>query len=139
MAHSPYDPKNPQSDSGDPTAATPTSGPAPTEPDTNPRPVEQAAKSEPSIGRQEETRGNLPSGAAPPVDDLAEHRRGARGTAAMDPSTRREVARKGGIAVSKNKNHMAEIGRKGGQSVSKNREHMARIGRKGGAASRGGH
>jgi hypothetical protein len=32
-----------------------------------------------------------------------------------------------------------EIGRKGGQSVSKNREHMARIGRKGGAASRGHH
>jgi general stress protein YciG len=32
---------------------------------------------------------------------------------------------------------MAEIGRKGGQAVSKNREHMANIGRKGGAASRG--
>ena len=61
----------------------------------------------------------------------------ARGTAAMDPQTRREVARKGGLAVSRNKQHMAEIGRKGGQSVSKNREHMAQIGRKGGAASRG--
>ena len=62
---------------------------------------------------------------------------GARGTAAMDPGTRQEVARKGGLAVSKNKQHMADIGRKGGQSVSKNREHMAKIGRKGGAASRG--
>ena len=31
----------------------------------------------------------------------------------------------------------AILGRKGGQAVSKNREHMARIGRKGGAASRG--
>ena len=62
---------------------------------------------------------------------------GARGTAAMDPGTRQEVARKGGLAVSRNKQHMAEIGRKGGQSVSKNREHMAEIGRKGGAASRG--
>ena len=61
----------------------------------------------------------------------------ARGTAAMDPVTRQEVARKGGLAVSKNKQHMADIGRKGGQSVSKNREHMAKIGRKGGAASRG--
>ena len=59
-----------------------------------------------------------------------------RGTAAMDPHTRQEVARKGGLAVSKNREHMAEIGRKGGQSVSKNREHMAEIGRKGGAASR---
>ncbi len=64
-------------------------------------------------------------------------RSGARGTAAMDPQTRQEVARKGGLAVSRNKQHMAEIGRKGGQSVSKNREHMAQIGRKGGAASRG--
>ena len=65
-------------------------------------------------------------------------RSGARGTAAMDPQTRQEVARKGGLAVSRNRQHMAEIGRKGGQSVSRNREHMAKIGRKGGAASRGG-
>lgn len=64
-------------------------------------------------------------------------RSGARGTAAMDPKTRQEVARKGGLAVSRNKQHMAEIGRKGGQAVSKNREHMASIGRKGGEASRG--
>lgn len=64
-------------------------------------------------------------------------RTGARGTAAMDPETRKEVARKGGLAVSRNRQHMAEIGKKGGQSVSKNREHMASIGRKGGAASRG--
>jgi len=64
-------------------------------------------------------------------------RPGARGTAAMDPQTRKEVARKGGLAVSRNRQHMAEIGRKGGQTVSKNREHMAQIGRKGGAASRG--
>jgi len=64
-------------------------------------------------------------------------RTGARGTAAMDPKTRQEVARKGGLAVSRNKQHMAEIGRKGGQTVSKNREHMAAIGRKGGEASRG--
>ncbi len=63
--------------------------------------------------------------------------RRARGTAAMDPATRKEVARKGGIAVSKNRQHMADIGRKGGQSISQNREHMAKIGRKGGAASRG--
>ena len=66
-----------------------------------------------------------------------EHKTGkARGTAAMDPETRHEVARKGGLAVSRNKQHMAEIGRRGGQAVSKNREHMAKIGRKGGEASR---
>jgi general stress protein YciG len=72
-----------------------------------------------------------------PVERNKGARPGARGTAAMDPQTRQEVARKGGLAVSRNKQHMAEIGRKGGQSVSKNREHMAQIGRKGGAASRG--
>ncbi len=73
-----------------------------------------------------------------PIERNRGHGRpGARGTAAMDPQTRQEVARKGGLAVSRNKQHMAEIGRKGGQSVSKNREHMAQIGRKGGAASRG--
>jgi uncharacterized protein len=74
-------------------------------------------------------------------EDTAEganqERHGARGTAAMDAKTRQEVARKGGLAVSRNRQHMAEIGRKGGQAVSKNREHMAKIGRKGGAASRG--
>jgi general stress protein YciG len=70
-------------------------------------------------------------------DANVDKRTGARGTAAMDAQTRQEVARKGGLAVSRNRQHMAEIGRKGGQAVSKNREHMAKIGRKGGAASRG--
>lgn len=79
-----------------------------------------------------------PSGeSAPPVQQAPKSSGGARGTAAMDPDTRQEVARKGGLAVSRNKEHMASIGRRGGQSVSKNREHMASIGRKGGAASRG--
>jgi general stress protein YciG len=73
----------------------------------------------------------------PPEGAPHERRRGARGTAAMDAKTRQEVARKGGLAVSRNRQHMAEIGRKGGQTVSKNREHMAEIGRKGGEASRG--
>jgi general stress protein YciG len=82
----------------------------------------------------------VPSSATGPEsenDSSSDKRSGARGTAAMDARTRQEVARKGGIAVSQNRQHMAEIGRKGGQAVSKNREHMAKIGRKGGAASRG--
>jgi general stress protein YciG len=71
-------------------------------------------------------------------NDPANEQHKARGTAAMDQETRQEVARKGGLAVSKNRQHMSEIGRKGGQTVSKNREHMAAIGRKGGESSRGG-
>lgn len=59
-----------------------------------------------------------------------------RGTAAMDLETRREVARKGGLAVSQNRAHMSAIGKKGGASVSKNKAHMSEIGRKGGSARR---
>jgi general stress protein YciG len=47
-------------------------------------------------------------------------------------SSRSEAARKGGMAVSRNREHMAEIGRKGGEKVSRDRKHMAEIGRKGG-------
>lgn len=47
---------------------------------------------------------------------------------------RSEAGRKGGVAVSQDRAHMAEIGRKGGETVSRNRAHMAEIGRKGGEA-----
>ncbi|MCM2323696.1 MAG: hypothetical protein NDJ90_10590 [Oligoflexia bacterium] len=106
------------------------------EPDTSegrgeldqPKPYEAAGKPE-SMGASPEGR---------PIERATgPARTGARGTAAMDPETRKEVARKGGLAVSRNRQHMAEIGKKGGLSVSKNKEHMAKIGRKGGAASRG--
>ena len=50
----------------------------------------------------------------------------------LDPEKRKEIGRKGGEAVSRNREHMAQIGRKGGVAVSKNREHMAQIGREGG-------
>lgn len=88
-------------------------------------------------GEKFQTEGQGSAESRPVERPKAPARPGVRGTAAMDPKTRQEVARKGGLAVSRNKQHMAEIGRKGGQSVSKNREHMAQIGRKGGAASRG--
>jgi len=57
-----------------------------------------------------------------------------RGLASADPKTRAEVARKGGEAVSRNREHMANIGRKGGEAVSRDRQHMSEIGRKGGEA-----
>ncbi|MFZ9301196.1 MAG: general stress protein [Chitinophagaceae bacterium] len=57
-----------------------------------------------------------------------------RGLASADPQTRAAVARKGGEAVSRNREHMAAIGRKGGQTVSQDRQHMSMIGRKGGEA-----
>lgn len=63
---------------------------------------------------------------------------GARGTAAMDPETRRRVASLGGQKVSRDKAHMAEMGRKGGRAASADRAHMAAIGRIGGSNSRKG-
>jgi general stress protein YciG len=50
------------------------------------------------------------------------------------PEQAREAGRKGGMAVSQDRRHMAKIGRKGGEAVSGDRAHMAEIGRKGGAA-----
>lgn len=61
-----------------------------------------------------------------------------RGFASMDGEKQREIARKGGQAVSRNREHMATIGGKGGEAVSRNREHMANIGRKGGEARSAG-
>lgn len=55
-----------------------------------------------------------------------------RGFASMSPEQQRAIARKGGEAVSRNREHMATIGSRGGEAVSRDREHMSRIGRKGG-------
>lgn len=67
-----------------------------------------------------------------------------RGFASMTPEKRREIARLGGKAAHEKgrahqftPNEAREAGRKGGLSVSKNRQHMAEIGRAGGKA-RGG-
>jgi general stress protein YciG len=49
----------------------------------------------------------------------------------------RAAGRKGGEAVSRDRQHMSEIGKRGGEAVSRDREHMAEIGREGGESSRG--
>jgi general stress protein YciG len=38
-----------------------------------------------------------------------------KGFASMTPEERKQIARKGGLAVSANREHMTEIGRRGGQ------------------------
>ena len=62
-----------------------------------------------------------------------------RGFASMDANRQKEIASKGGRAAhAKGTAHQftseeaREAGRKGGQAVSRNREHMAAIGREGG-------
>src|SRR5438105_5089652 len=67
--------------------------------------------------------------------------RSNRGFASMDTSKQKEIASKGGKAAhAKGTAHefdsgeAREAGRKGGMAVSRNREHMATIGRRGGEA-----
>lgn len=67
-----------------------------------------------------------------------------RGFAAMDGARQRAIASAGGRAAhAKGTAHeftsdeAREAGRKGGEAVSRNREHMAAIGRKGGRNSHG--
>lgn len=63
-----------------------------------------------------------------------------KGTAhEFSPEEAREAGKKGGAAVSRDRQHMADIGRKGGAAVSENRQHMAEIGRKGGQRSHRGN
>lgn len=68
-----------------------------------------------------------------------------RGFASMDEDKQREIAAKGGRAAHESGNahefsseEAREPGRKGGEAVSQDRQHMADIGREGGQNSRGG-
>lgn len=68
-----------------------------------------------------------------------------RGFASMDEDKQREIAAKGGRAAHETGNahefsseEAREAGRKGGEAVSQDRQHMADIGREGGQ-SRGGN
>ncbi len=47
--------------------------------------------------------------------------RSLRGFAAMDEAKQKEIARKGGEAVSRDREHMAEIGAKGGRASHRGR------------------
>jgi general stress protein YciG len=89
------------------------------------RPREVANESRPPAGGSARSRGG----------------RSNRGFASMDPNKQREIASKGGRAAHAkgtahefNSDEARDAGRKGGQAVSRNREHMAAIGRRGGEA-----
>ncbi len=67
-----------------------------------------------------------------------------RGLASADAETRKRVASMGGKAAHQagtahefNSDEAREAGRKGGQAVSRDRQHMSAIGREGGRNSRG--
>jgi len=75
------------------------------------------------------------------TSDAGSARRSNRGFASMDRSKQREIASKGGRAAHQkgtahefDSSEARAAGRKGGVTVSRNREHMAAIGRRGGEA-----
>jgi len=80
-------------------------------------------------------------GDAAPESGSTTRGRSNRGFASMDRSKQREIASKGGRAAHQkgtahefDSSEARAAGRKGGVTVSKNREHMAAIGRRGGEA-----
>jgi general stress protein YciG len=85
--------------------------------------------------------GNGSISAASLGNGTSNGRKSARGFASMDQSKQKEIASKGGRAAhAKGTAHEFDsgearaAGRKGGMAVSRNREHMAAIGRRGGEA-----
>ena len=93
-------------------------------------------------GRSARTTGGETSGRADgTAESGAAPRRSNRGFASMDRSKQREIASKGGRAAHQkgtahefDSSEARAAGRKGGVTVSRNREHMAAIGRRGGEA-----
>ena len=82
-----------------------------------------------------------PRSDGPSESGSAQRARSNRGFASMDRSKQREIASKGGRAAHQkgtahefDSSEARAAGRKGGVTVSKNREHMAAIGRRGGEA-----
>jgi uncharacterized protein len=84
---------------------------------------------------------NADSGADDTSENGSARTRSNRGFASMDRSKQREIASKGGRAAHQkgtahefDSSEARAAGRKGGVTVSRNREHMAAIGRRGGEA-----
>lgn len=103
--------------------------------------MERPQENEPSGDEQPEANRNvaveeqnqpqaISSSTNPPTGE--QRREDGRRKDNLTPEQRSAIGRKGGEAVSRNREHMAEIGRKGGVAVSRDREHMASIGQKGG-------
>jgi general stress protein YciG len=61
-----------------------------------------------------------------------------RGFASMSDGEQREIARKGGEAVSQDRQHMADIGRKGGEASAESRSGASGSSRSGSSSSRSG-
>ena len=92
-------------------------------------------------GRSARSTGSEGASRGDATDAGGTTRRSNRGFASMDRSKQREIASKGGRAAHQkgtahefDSSEARAAGRKGGVTVSRNREHMAAIGRRGGEA-----
>lgn len=65
--------------------------------------------------RRATERGQAARRSAGPEARTGRQKKSRRGFAAMSPEQQREIARKGGLTVSRNRRHMADIGRVGGE------------------------
>jgi general stress protein YciG len=65
--------------------------------------------------RRAAERGTAPRRTAGSDVRAGRQKKSRRGFAAMSPEQQREIARKGGLTVSRNRRHMADIGRVGGE------------------------
>ena len=65
--------------------------------------------------RRAPERGQTARRTVAPETKAGRQKKSRRGFAAMSPEQQREIARKGGLTVSRNRRHMADIGRIGGE------------------------
>jgi uncharacterized protein len=65
--------------------------------------------------RRGSVRGQSARRTAVPAARTSRTKKSRRGFAAMSPEQQRDIARKGGLTVSRNRRHMADIGRVGGE------------------------
>jgi len=92
-------------------------------------------------GRSARSGGGESASRSEGAESSSSQRRSNRGFASMDRTKQREIASKGGRAAHQkgtahefDSSEARAAGRKGGVTVSRNREHMAAIGRRGGEA-----
>jgi general stress protein YciG len=85
------------------------------EEDSRGRTAQRAGNRRGVQARRGSERGQSARRAAGPDNRTGRQKKSRRGFAAMSPEQQREIARKGGLTVSRNRRHMADIGRVGGE------------------------
>jgi general stress protein YciG len=83
--------------------------------DEEPQPRSRSSRSNRGTTQRRGTASRSVARRGATSERTARSRKSRRGFAAMSSEQQREIARKGGLTVSRNRKHMAEIGRVGGE------------------------